>query len=201
VSVTDFSTGLLERYRAVSAGFERTLREVHAGQWGHPTPCAEWTVRQLVNHVARGNLNYRALLAGGTAADFLRLRDIDALGAQPVVSCRASVRACADAFEQPGAFERVLDYPLGRVSGRQALAVRTADTLVHTWDLATAVGTDDTLDAGHVAWLETYLHDVYAGLPETPVSATTTHRFFGPPTAPTAASRQDRLLRLFGRTP
>ncbi|WP_345033541.1 maleylpyruvate isomerase N-terminal domain-containing protein [Kutzneria kofuensis] len=48
--------------------------------WAAPTPCTEWDVRQLVNHVVRGNLNYVALLDGGTAAEFLRWREVDALG-------------------------------------------------------------------------------------------------------------------------
>ncbi|WP_442790315.1 maleylpyruvate isomerase N-terminal domain-containing protein [Nocardia sp. CDC153] len=63
--------------------FEARLREVRVEQWGGPTPCAEWTVRQLVNHVTRGNLNYKALVQGGTAAEFIRLRDADALGVEP----------------------------------------------------------------------------------------------------------------------
>jgi hypothetical protein len=45
----------------------------------------------------------------------------------------ASVRSCHAAFSAPGVLTRVLDYPLGLVAGAQALAVRTADTVVHTW--------------------------------------------------------------------
>jgi hypothetical protein len=55
------------------------------------------------------------------------------------------VRECAAAFACPGALEQVLDYPLGQVAGQQALAARTTDTIIPTWDLARAIGTDDTL--------------------------------------------------------
>lgn len=99
----------------------------------------------------------------------------------PVSAYVRSVRACAGAFTQPGALIRVLDYPLGRVTGQQALAVRTTDTVIHTWDLARAIGTDDTLDAGLVTWISESLDEIYAGLAETPTATETTHQFFAAP--------------------
>jgi uncharacterized protein (TIGR03083 family) len=79
--VTALSEGLIDRFAAASAEFERTLRKVQQRQWAWPTPCAEWNVRQLVNHMTRGNVSYLRLLRGGSAAEFARLRDADALGA------------------------------------------------------------------------------------------------------------------------
>jgi len=35
-------------------------------QWGDPTPCTEWSVRQLVNHVVGEELWTVPLLRGGT---------------------------------------------------------------------------------------------------------------------------------------
>lgn len=98
---------------------------------------------------------------------------------------------------------RVLDYPLGRVTGAQALAVRTADTAVHTWDLARALDADERLDAELVGWLDGGLEAIHAGLAEAPTAPDTTHRFFAAPdrTVPSRASRQDRLLNRLGRTP
>ena len=176
---------------------------MRSGQWEWPTPCTDWNVRHLVNHMTRGNLNYVGLLRGGTRAEFLRLRDADALGADPVGAYARSVRECAEAFDRPDALQRILDYPLGPVTGRQALAVRTTDATIHTWDLARAIGDDEDLDAGLVAWIDDHLEDIYAGLAETPVAVDTTHRFFAAPQGVLAegASRQDRLLRRMGRTP
>jgi uncharacterized protein (TIGR03086 family) len=186
-----------DRFLRASAGFERVLRLVGPDRWGRPTPCAEWDVRALVNHMTRGNINYIRLLAGGTAADFLRLRDADALGADPVGAYTRSVAACAAAFDEPGALDRQCDYPLGRAPGRQLLAVRTTDTLIHTWDLARAVDADETLDATLVAWVTTHLAEIYDGLAETPLTAS---RFFAPATGG-GTTEQDRLLRRMGRTP
>ncbi|WP_344575293.1 TIGR03086 family metal-binding protein [Streptomyces lunalinharesii] len=195
--------GLIDRFLGASAEFERKLRAVRPEQWSRPTPCTEWNVRQLVNHMTRGNLNYVSLLHGGTAADFLRLRDADALGTDPSGAYARSVRECARAFGETGARQRILDYPLGPVTGQQALAVRIADSTVHTWDLARAVHLDDTLDRSLVAWIDEHLDEIYAGLAETPTAVETTHRFFAAPEGALArhASPQTRLLHRMGRTP
>jgi uncharacterized protein (TIGR03086 family) len=189
--------GIIDRFRLAGAGFEARLRAVGDAHWDLPTPCAEWTVRRLVNHVARGNLNYAALARGATGEDFLRMRDADALGDDPLGAYRRSLAECAAAFD--GALDRVLDYPLGAVTGAQALAVRATDTVVHTWDLARAVGADETLDRGLVGWIDAELSTIYAGLAESPVSAGTTHRFFAAPRGHPGPSAQDRLLHRMGR--
>jgi len=151
--------------------------------------------------MTRGNTNYVLLAEGGTAADFLRLRDADALGADPVGAYARSVAACVAAFEEPGVLDRPCDYPLGRVSGRRLLAVRTTDTLIHTWDLARAIGADETLDATLVTWVRTRFAEIYDGLAETPLAGTS--RFFAPAgQAPDSeTSEQNLLLYRFGRTP
>ncbi|WP_370962309.1 TIGR03086 family metal-binding protein [Amycolatopsis sp. cg9] len=186
---------LLDRFLLAGKGFEHHLRAVPADGWAAPTPCSERDVRALVNHMTRGNLNYVGLLAGATRAEFLAARDADALGDDPVAAYTGSVRACAAAFAAPGALDRVVDYPLGELTGRRALAVRTADSTVHTWDLARALGADDTLDPGLVAWLDEDHDAIFAGL------ALSSRVFAAPPPDEPGASRQDRVLRRFGRDP
>ncbi|MFI5952699.1 TIGR03086 family metal-binding protein [Cryptosporangium sp. NPDC051539] len=193
--MSDYAEGLIERFVAAGADFERRLRAIGPGQWEWPTPCAEWDVRALVNHMTRGNLNYVALVRGGTAAEFVRLRDADALGADPPAAFARSACACAAAFASPGALRRPVDHPLGRVAGEQILAVRTLDSVIHTWDLARALSADETLDPAQVRWAQRYLPDIYAGLGDL-------DRFFAPPgTAPPGASAQDVLLHRAGRHP
>lgn len=194
---------ILGRFLAASTEFDQRLTSVRPDQWTAPTPCTEWNVRHLVNHMVRGNLNYVDLLAGGTREPFLHLRDADALGDDPLAAYTASVQLVAEAFSRPGALDQVLDYPLGKVTGRQALAVRATDSVIHAWDLAQAVGADDRLDPDLVAWISDNLETIYAGLAESPIAADTTHRFFAEPgtAVSESATRQDRLLRLMGRDP
>jgi uncharacterized protein (TIGR03086 family) len=89
-----------------------------------------------------------------------------------------------------------VDYPLGKVHGQQALNIRAADSLVHTWDLARAIGADETLDPGLVAWMTDEFDNIYAGLTLPPGV------FYAEPQAPpTDATRQTRLLHRVGRRP
>lgn len=194
---------IVDRFISSSSEFEFALTAVCAEQWDWPTPCTEWSVRQLVNHMTRGNLSYIRLLDGATRAEFLRLRDTDALGADPPGAYARSVRECAAAFARPGALDQVLDYPLGQITGQQALAVRTTDTVIHTWDLARAIGADDTLRPELVAWVSNHLGEIYDGLVETPVAAQSGHLFFDAPPGglPGGSSQQDRLLHRMGRRP
>jgi uncharacterized protein (TIGR03086 family) len=181
---------VVDRYVLASKEFERRLRRV--GDWAGPTPCAEWDVRQLVNHMVRGNLNYVALLEGGTRADFLRLREVDALGDDPVGAYERSVEAFVKAFRGPGVLGRKVDYPLGEISAGQALAIRTVDVVIHTWDLARAVKADEELNAVLVEWADENLDAVYEGLEGM-------ERFFAPQQGTTGGTRQERLLRRVGR--
>ena len=79
-------TDLLGRYRRGAQRFARVLARMRPSQLSAHTPCAEWDVRQLVNHMARGNLNYALLASGGSSSEFLALRDQDALGGEPLTA-------------------------------------------------------------------------------------------------------------------
>ncbi|MFJ4653279.1 maleylpyruvate isomerase N-terminal domain-containing protein [Nocardia sp. NPDC088792] len=111
--MSDVFDGIVDRFVLASAEFERRLRMARPDQWDWPTPCTEWNVRQLVNHMVRGNLNYLLLLEGGSRDEFLRLRDVDAMGDDPLLAYTESVRDCRAAFTAPGVLHRVLDYPTG----------------------------------------------------------------------------------------
>jgi uncharacterized protein (TIGR03086 family) len=201
MTMTALADDVVDQFVLASEGFAARLRLVGAHEWQAPTPCTDWDVRTLVNHVTRGNLNYVRLRRGAAAAEFVRMRDADALGENPVSAFDASARECASAYREPGALDVVVDHPLGAVTGRQALAVRTTDTVIHTWDLARAIGADDALKPTLVSWIDAYLYEIYAGMAEMPVSQQTTNRFFAPPEGdvPAGSSTQDRLLHLFGR--
>jgi uncharacterized protein (TIGR03086 family) len=178
---------------------------VQPGQWTRPTPCSEWNARQLVNHNVRGNLNYAMLLRGGSGREFVRLRDAGALGDDPVAAYHGSVRTCLMTFRLPSALDRVADYPLGAATGRRLVAIRLTDTVIHTWDLARAVGLDERLAPGLTGWILDRLGWIYDGIAESPLAEAS--RFFAPPLAASpagpapGASPQDRLLRLMGRSP
>ena len=133
------------------AGFKQRLELVGTGDWARPTPCTEWDVRQLVNHVVGSDLRYTDLLNGGRAEDFIRRREEETgsapvIGSDPVEDWARAGAALDTALRDRGAMELVVDYPRGPLRGRELLENRLVDITIHTWDLARAIDTDDTLD-------------------------------------------------------
>lgn len=64
-----------------------TVSAVRPDQLGYSTPCTEWTVWQLVNHMLTGNLLFVSLATGAPAPD----RMADPVGADHIASFRDSL--------------------------------------------------------------------------------------------------------------
>ncbi|MCO1574706.1 TIGR03086 family metal-binding protein [Crossiella sp. SN42] len=182
-------------------GFADRLRAVPHTDWQNPTPCTEWDVRQLVNHMIQGSRIYTSLLRGGSSAEFMASLNQDPLDSDPVATYRDAVAECRAAFHLAGALDRTVDYPFGPVPGRQLLGLYVVDAITHTWDLARAVRLDERLDPRTVRWVLDNFEWIYHGVSESP--STDGHRYYGPPTQARASNRseQDRLLHLMGREP
>ena len=70
-------------HRRTVESWERYLDGVAADQWDLPTPCTEWDVRALVNHVVGEDRWTRPLLQGMTIAEVGDRFDGDLLGDDP----------------------------------------------------------------------------------------------------------------------
>ncbi|MGH9150253.1 MAG: TIGR03086 family metal-binding protein [Acidimicrobiales bacterium] len=120
------------------------LSNVKEDQYADPTPCASWTVRDLVNHIVEG-ANWSALCVdGGGAPDPDPTHGVDYAAGDVVASYDQGASASLAAFGAPGAGERVISLPFGELPGAMFLGIATNDVVTHGWDLATATG--QTLD-------------------------------------------------------
>lgn len=121
----------------------RIVAGIGADQWDAPTPCTDWNVRMLLNHLVAGNILTAAVLGGAELPppeERARLSQVDRLGTDPLAASRQSLEDLIEAFEQPGVLERVHPSPVGQVPGAALVHLRTTETLVHGWDLARATG-------------------------------------------------------------
>ncbi|MFB9924937.1 TIGR03086 family metal-binding protein [Amycolatopsis halotolerans] len=182
--VDDLAT-VLESTSELVAGVSR---------WDAPTPCPEWTVRELVNHLVLGHRLFTAALRGD-AGGSLDPRTSDALGDYPVAAYRDAVAGLLAAFRQPGVLEGTFEVPAGTVPGIAALHLRIVEELVHGWDLARATGQEpkfeDALVEREIAFSAARLADLPAE--RSPFAAPVPVAEDAPPL--------DRLVGLLGRSP
>jgi uncharacterized protein (TIGR03086 family) len=170
----------------------RLVAVVGDDQWHLPTPCEDWDVRELVNHLVSGNLWVAPLITGSTIDEVGERLDGDVLGDDPIDAYHRSAAEADSAFSAEGAMDAPANVSYGPVPGRVYAGHRFIDVLVHGWDLAVGAGLDTTLRPDLVeACLEVVL-------PEADLLAAS-GAFGADHEVPEGASPQARLLALLGR--
>ena len=174
--------------------FARRLRLVGPDDWRRPTPCSEWDVRALVNHGVGANVRYQLSLHGAPTEQVEATRTVDHLGDDALASFVAAADGVVACLHEDGALERIAHHATGDRTGRELLSMRILDTAIHGWDLARAIGADETLDNDAVAFLLAYTADLDLGPQQ---------RAFAPADVdvPRNASPQDQLRHRLGRQP
>lgn len=161
-----------------------------------PTPCAEWTLGELLRHMVSENLGFAGAFAGRPADP--PAWDRGELGADPHHAYQESVAAVSAAFATPDAHERQVEIrEFGVFPGRVAMGMHVIDFVVHGWDVAAAVGApypvDEQAAAGALA--------IASRLPDTPRLRGPGGPFGAVVPVPADASDLERLLGLLGRSP
>lgn len=135
--------GLHERALAHT---RRYVERITEDQWDLGTPCHDWNVRQMVNHIVAGNLWVGELGRGRTIADVGDRLDGDVLNADVLAAYDESARAAQEAFDAPGAMTAPCAVSYGPIPGAMYAGHRLIDVFIHGWDLAVATGQDTALD-------------------------------------------------------
>lgn len=167
--------GVVEQHYQACTGFTEVVASV-GRRWTAPSPCTEWDARGVVEHVIGFH-------------DVLLLRPLDAKPQRPkddpVQRWAVTLQALFDVLSRPGVLNP------DRAS---LLGVLTTDVLVHTWDLARAIGVNVDLDPDlcKVGYERTTAN----------VDRLASSGMFRPPaTVAASASVQDKLLAMLGRNP
>ena len=137
---------ILSLHRRAVEEWQATLDAVGIDDWDKPTPCTDWSVRDLVHHVVWEELWMVPLLEGATVAEVGDRLDGDVLGDDPVASARAAAAAALASCDEilpsnPTVHLSYADAPAAEYAMQVA-----ADHLIHTWDLAKGAGLDPALD-------------------------------------------------------
>ena len=183
----DFAAAL-DRCDRASALAATVIAAITPDRYDAPTPCADWSVRNLLSH-----------LTGGTYASAEWVRNGEMPGHRdaghvmpddPAAEYREGARLLRDAFAEPGVPERTYKTPMGEMPGVFLVELRFNETLMHAWDLARATGQSTAFDADLVAASRAFFERAprFEGGP-----------FAAPREAPESATAADRLAAFAGR--
>ena len=168
------------------------LAQVPPEAWGRPTPCPDWTVRDVAAHAINGMATIPAILAHEHVERAPRPKDN--LGDDPVGAARAALASSLEALRRPGALEEMVTAPAGHLPGSAFAMIRAADVVIHTWDMSTGAGIDSTIPADLV-------QAVAAASPPQILDGGRAAGVFGPAVEPASdTDPQAHLLGLYGRS-
>ena len=179
-------TEVSERYRRLGDAFAAKIAAVPADRWASPSPCTEWTARDIVRHV----ITTQGLFLGFVNRELGDIPSVDDDPAAAWDAARAVVvadledpeRAAAEfqGFQGTSTFEAGVDRFLN------------FDLVVHGWDLARAAGLDERIDPDDLARVK--------GAAEAFGPAMRGPQAFGPELEPPAgADEQTKVLAFLGR--
>lgn len=177
-----------ERYARLADAFADKVAAVPPERWDSPSPCPDWTARDVVRHVVTSQTGFRRLVGRET-------EELPSVEDDPVAAWAAARYAVQRDLEDPQLATTEYDGLNGRSTFEAAVdTYLCTDLVVHGWDLARATGLDDRMDPGEIARVQEMAHAMGPAL-RSPGA-------FGPKLeAPEGADAQDRLLAFLGRRP
>ncbi len=181
---------ILERWKGLTEAFGQRLDAVQDDQWDSSTPCADFTVRQLVSHAIDVQRVVPKALGASGAIDTPNGDDLKA-------TWKAVRDAALEACSAEGALAKEMDSPLGgkMPAGQFFGGPASGDLLIHTWDLSRAIGADETLPEDACQAALGFLQAVPAEFIRQP------GRFDDAIEPPAGADAQTQLLCFTGRQP
>ena len=119
-----------------------------------PTPCTEWSVRDIVNKLVASTIVFTAFArreAPDASLDLVHPREL--IGDDPLGIYLEVALACRQAWRAPGALEGTAPSTVGEFPAKAVLNARIFDTTVLTTDLARACRLDHGIDDAQAAYV------------------------------------------------
>ncbi|MDX6325512.1 MAG: hypothetical protein QOK15_1866 [Nocardioidaceae bacterium] len=181
-----------ELHRRAVEAWQARVDAVRQDQWSAATPCAEWDVRALVNHVVGEELWTSPLVEGSTIEEVGDRFDGDVLGGAPTEAARSAAQAAATTVDERLSEGGIAHLSYADVPIEEYVHQLTADHLIHGWDLAAATGQSRQLDPDLVTEVAAWFADRESMYREGGAIG---------PRVETGGDAQDDLLARFGRDP
>ena len=184
---------LYDYFAQAAASTQRIIDKVTSDHGNRSTPCAEWTVDDLIQHVFAVSGRAKAMAAG---IDVVADGSIgDPVGEDLTTSYRESVASVRRAFGDRAIFDTLLTTPMGPYPGRVVFTVTSIEHLIHGWDLAAAIGVPFQFDPDVIERSFQAISD----MPDVFANFRTSGAYSPPLTAGDDAGPAVRLLAELGR--
>lgn len=184
------STEATATYERAIANFKQVLANVSKDDLDKQSPCASWKVRDVITHLLQGGDFFVPAVGGEVVSNEVVDGDYEA-------AFDASSQHILDAFNQPGALDKMVDLPFGTMPASVLVGIATTDTFTHAWDIAKATGQSTDLDAEFAAQL---LERAQSSIPDA-MRGDDGVAMFGPKReAPAGATVADQLAAFLGRS-
>jgi uncharacterized protein (TIGR03086 family) len=161
--------------------------------WVNDTPCTDWNVKDVVNHIVDENIWMVALFNGRTIAEVGNEFEDNLVGDDPAGAYERTANDVKAILAEPDAMSRTCQISSGPVSVAEYSKQLFLDTLSHGWDIAVGSGQDATLD-DHLVQMRTPLAQAIA------YNEGYRAVFAAPTTTSPNDNPQTHLLGLLGRT-
>jgi uncharacterized protein (TIGR03086 family) len=133
----------IERIERATAFAGDKVQGVTPADLSKPTPCTEFDVRALLNHMIGGLAILATAAEGGKAA----MPEGDQFGSDPAGTYDQRRSALITAVRGDGVMDRDWEMPFGTMPGAMMARIAFMEHLTHAWDVAKATGQDSTLPA------------------------------------------------------
>lgn len=187
---------IVESFSRTAGTATRVIANIGVDQLDASTPCTDWDVKAVLNHLIGAAYMARDLGLQGQV-DMSNMAD-DFVGDDPQGAWTEASKQATDAWRGEGVLAKTVTMPWGaQMPAPMALSILRNDVFGHTWDLARATGQSTDLDAE-------VSEDVWNMLKENPTAIDPFRQMglFGPAVdAPADAPTADRVAAFFGRTP
>lgn len=151
----------VDALETVTRNLAASVASIALNQWSLATPCSDWNLTALIDHITGGNWFTVAILSGERAEDAMTAT-MERFGDRSV-SSEAAIQSLNDqvvAFLRPEVLDRAWNHVAGDLSGRQILRLRLHDLIVHSWDVEDTLRPGATLPDDLLQWgLDELVHD------------------------------------------
>jgi uncharacterized protein (TIGR03086 family) len=182
-------------YRRAAEAARRAVAATPDDRWAVPSPCAEWTVRDVVNHLTYEQLWAPDVLGGRTIEEVGDRYDGDVVGSDPAGAFGAALDGALAAVDESEDLSRHVHLSYGDAPAGHYLAQMALDLAVHGWDVAAGSGQAYTVADDLAEWL------LESARPMMTDEVRAMGIFADEVAVTEAAGAFDRLLGLCGRDP